>query len=546
MIDESCKVPRENLDDGFNPCRKQVVENGELCQYAHMYDVMNERYDREEDTSYLDSVKRDKITSTTPVLLAGNNTQIYANSTNGEGRVNMLPSSAFNNPDNHTEASIPSAKAVADYVTANISPLEAEIEGKVDKVSSEFVVDRLYGVAPDGTQMMKNISSESRNIVSGHKDLQTAGSIADYAPIPLPIAKGGTGGNTPYVTDDMDSSAIFVMHDAPNDRYDAAPMSALTGYLDTQYLPVNSIPIPPNSDLNEYKTPGKYAVEGNSVVPSIINTPTNLTKAFNIYVFPALTENYYIGQQLTTYDGSGTYYRFYSSSLKQWYPWTLLYPTPSSTIPNPLPVDQGGTGAQTRRLKTAAGLTLLPVIDSIGASGALNGYTSVTNIATFITSNNIRPEITTAFENHTADAVAHNNLLPTNALMMDYVDGSLINYNSITVSGGTSKLVYNNVRLKNNRIYGDCDFTVDSEGGDGEVNIKINGTDINISPVFTKFILSNKPMLVHKSSNTIIEGKNIYDITGGTVYIQFNIGDFNTGEFIFIVDSVFTGYNQPM
>ena len=46
MIDNSCEVPREDLDDGFNPCRKQVVENGELCQYAHMYDVMNERYDR--------------------------------------------------------------------------------------------------------------------------------------------------------------------------------------------------------------------------------------------------------------------------------------------------------------------------------------------------------------------------------------------------------------------------------------------------------------------------------------------------------------------
>lgn len=122
MNDESCKVPREDLDDGFNPCRKQVVENGDLCQYAHMYDVMNERYDREEDTRYLDSVKRDKITSTTPVLLAGNNTQIYASSTNGEGLVNMLPSSAFNNPSNHTETSIPSAKAVADYVTANISP----------------------------------------------------------------------------------------------------------------------------------------------------------------------------------------------------------------------------------------------------------------------------------------------------------------------------------------------------------------------------------------------------------------------------------------
>lgn len=357
MIDESCQVPRENLDDGFNPCRKQVVENGELCQYAHMYDVMSERSDREDETSYLDWAKRDKINSTTPVLLAGNNTKIYANSTNGEGFVNMLPSSAFNNPDNHTEASIPSAKAVA-----------------------------------------------------------------DYAPIPLPISKGGTGGNTPYVTDDLDSSSIFVMHDTPNDRYDAAPMSALTGYLDTQYLPVNSILIPSNSDLNEYKTPGKYAVEGNSVVPSIINAPINLTKAFNIYVFPVLTENYYIGQQLTTYDGSGTYYRFYSSSIEQWYPWTLLYPTNASTIPNPLPVDQGGTGAKTRSLKTAAGITLLPVIDSIGASGALNGYTSVTNIATFITTNNIRPEIAAAFENHIADAVAYNDLLPTNALMMDYVD----------------------------------------------------------------------------------------------------------------------------
>lgn len=39
MIDDSCEVPRKDLDEGFNPCRKQVVENGELCQYAHMYDV---------------------------------------------------------------------------------------------------------------------------------------------------------------------------------------------------------------------------------------------------------------------------------------------------------------------------------------------------------------------------------------------------------------------------------------------------------------------------------------------------------------------------
>lgn len=490
MIDDSCEVPREDLDDGFNPCRKQVVENGELEAYAHMYDVMNERYDREEDTSYLNSVKRDKITSTTPVLLAGNNTQIYANSTNGEGRVNMLPSSEFNNPDNHTEASIPSAKAVADYVTANIpdiSALEAEIEGKVDKVNSTFVVERLYGVAPDGTQFMKNISSEARNIVSGHKDLQTAGSIADYAPIPLPVSKGGTGGDTPYVTDDMDDSAIFVMHDAPNNRYDAAPMSALRNYLTTQFMSFDNKLIPEGADLNTYQKPGNYSARFTDMVHTIANKPNDVTMAFNLYVVPILSTSKYTAQYLVEYDGGRTYYRHYSS--EGWASWNLPYNASSLSVSQ---------------------------------------------------------EISNAFATRTATTVANNDLMPTNALMMGYVDGSLIKYNSITVSGGTSKLVHNNVRLKNNRIYGDCDFTIDSEGGNGEVYIKISGTDINISPVFTKFILSNKPMLVHKSSNTIIEGKNIYNITNGTVYIQFNIGDINTGEFIFIVDSVFTGYNQPM
>lgn len=365
MIDESCQVPRENLDDGFNPCRKQVVENGELCQYAHMYDVMNERYDREDETSYLDRAKRGRISQSTPSQSTDGG-KIYSQDTDGaEG---FISTSGTLEPT--TDAEIPSSKAVADYVAA---------------------------------------------------------AIADYAPIPLPISKGGTGGNTPYVTDDLDNSAIFVMHDAPNDRYDAAPMSSLTGYLDTQYLPVNSILIPPNSDLNEFKTPGKYAVMDNSVVPSIINTPTNLTDAFYIYVFPILTNDHYIGQQLTTYDGTATYYRYYASGPNNWSSWLFLYPTNASTIPNPLPVDQGGTGAQTRRLKSAAGITLLPVIDSIGASGALNGYTSVTNIATFITTNNILPEIAKEFDNHIADAVANNDLLPTNALMMDYVDAHSMN-----------------------------------------------------------------------------------------------------------------------
>ena len=209
MIDESCQIPRENLDDGFNPCRRQVVENGELCQYAHMYDVMNERYDREDETRYLDWAKRNRISQSTPSQSTDGG-KIYSQDTDGvEG---FISTSGTLEPT--TNAEIPSSKAVADYV---------------------------------------------------------AGAVADYAPIPLPVSKGGTG-------------------------------------------------------------------------------------------------------------------------------------------------------AQTRSLKTADGLTLLPVIDSIGASGALNGYTSVTNIASFITSNKIRPEIAAAFENHIADAVADNDLLPTNALMMDYVD----------------------------------------------------------------------------------------------------------------------------
>ena len=271
MIDESCGVPRENLDDGFNPCRRQVMDNGELSQYAHMYDVMNERYDREGETSYLDRAKRDRISQPTPSQSTGGG-KVYSQDTNGvEG---FISTSETLEPT--TNAEIPSSKAVADYV---------------------------------------------------------AGAVADYAPIPLPISKGGTGGNTPYVTDDLDNSAVFVMHDAPNDRYDAAPMSSLTGYLDTRYIPVESKRIPSGSDLNEYKTPGNYAILNSDVTSSIINKPVNLTEAFNVYVFPVLLHDYYIGQQISTFKGTATYYRYYDSGINQWSEWTLLYPTNASTIP---------------------------------------------------------------------------------------------------------------------------------------------------------------------------------------------------------------------
>ena len=343
MIDESCKVPRENLDDGFNPCRKQVVENGELCQYAHMYDVMNERYDREDETSYLDWAKRDKITSTTPVLLAGNNTQIYANSTNGEGRVNMLPSSAFSNPDNHTEASIPSAKAVADYVTANtpdVDVLEAEIYTKVDKITNDT-----YYVGANAQVYARELSTGNNGYMdvldvvtlSGHS-IPTSGAVMGYAPIPLPISKGGTGGNTPYVTDALDASSTFVMHDAPNDRYDAAPMSALTGYLDGRYDGYDVSVIPNSTDLNTIVKPGKYGTTSAQETNTIVNKPDNITHSFLLEIGKAngSSEMYQRITELITFI---TYERTFNSGSLVFNDWTLLYPTV------PLPADQSGTGA---------------------------------------------------------------------------------------------------------------------------------------------------------------------------------------------------------
>lgn len=366
MIDDSCEVPREDLDDGFNPCRKQVVENGELESYAHMYDVMNERYDREEDTSYLNSVKRDRISQSTPSQSSGGG-KIYSQDTNGvEG---FISTSGTLEPT--TNAEIPSSKAVADYVAANIpdiSELETVIDGKLDKVTSAAGVVRSYAVDANGNQIMRNINGDSSNISTGHIGIPTAGAVADYAPIPLPISKGGTGGNTPYVTNDLDSSAIFVMHDAPNDRYDAAPMSALTNYLYTQFMPFESEIIPEGADLNIYLNPGHYACRLTSQVSSLVNIPATLSQAFDLYVYPVVRSTY-IAQYIVEYNSGKTYYRFHSSNNDVWGEWILLYPTTAPSIPNPLPVDQGGTGAQTAQDALA---NLLPRTTSDApATGAL-------------------------------------------------------------------------------------------------------------------------------------------------------------------------------
>lgn len=331
MIDGSCEVPRDDLDEGFNPCRRQVVENGELCQYAHMYDVMNERYDREEDTSYLNSIKRDRISQSTPSQSTGGG-KIYSQDTDGiEG---FITTSETLEPT--TNAEIPSSKAVADYAQpkAKVKDGLGTVSGcntSGDALDRVMVSNMDMPTATDGSPTIP--STGAVNIALATKQ--------DKLTLPLSIEQGGTGGNTPYVTDDMDSSAIIVMHDAPNDRYVAAPMSSLTRYLDARYIQVEPILIPSGADLNEYKTSGNYAISTSNVAPSIINKPVKLTVAFNLYVFPVLLYNYYTGQQISAYDGTATYYRYYDSGSDQWSAWTLLYPTAPSTIA----VDQGGTGA---------------------------------------------------------------------------------------------------------------------------------------------------------------------------------------------------------
>lgn len=320
MNDDSCKVPRDDLDEGFNPCRRQVVENGELCQYAHMYDVMNERYDREEDTSYLNSVKRDRITQSTPsqTVVEG---KLYAQ--NVQGVEGFIKSSGTLDPS--TNAEIPSSKAVADYAQpkATVKDGLGTVSGcntSGDALDRVMVSNMDMSTATDGSPTIPSTGAVNSALATKQ----------DKLTLPLSIGQGGTGGNTPYVTDELDSSSMFVMHDEPNDRYDAAPMSSLTGYLDKRYILVDPKLIPSGADLNEYKNPGNYAVSTSAVVPSIINKPVNLTEAFNLWVFPVLLYNYYIGQQIRGYDGAATYYRYYDSGSQQWSAWTLLY---SASVP---------------------------------------------------------------------------------------------------------------------------------------------------------------------------------------------------------------------
>lgn len=87
----------------------------------------------------------------------------------------------------------------------------------------------------------------------------------------------------------------------------------------------------------------------------------------------------------------------------------------------PLPVSLGGTGVNARNYIVPEG-DLGVLITSDGPTGGISSWTTVDAVARYVNTVKTQPEIATAFANHIADAVADNNLLPTNALMMDYVD----------------------------------------------------------------------------------------------------------------------------
>lgn len=87
----------------------------------------------------------------------------------------------------------------------------------------------------------------------------------------------------------------------------------------------------------------------------------------------------------------------------------------------PLPVSLGGTGVDARNyIAPESNLGIL--ITENGVTGGISRWTTVDALAGYVNSVKTQPEIAAAFENHTAEAVADNDLLPTNALMIDYVN----------------------------------------------------------------------------------------------------------------------------
>jgi hypothetical protein len=87
-------------------------------------------------------------------------------------------------------------------------------------------------------------------------------------------------------------------------------------------LTYNYIPLPENSDLNDYKTSGHYDVELVNIARTFINCPTE--QAFGLEI---ISTGAGIAQIITTYSPeiSKRYYRVYYDYNSSWSPWYRIY-----------------------------------------------------------------------------------------------------------------------------------------------------------------------------------------------------------------------------
>lgn len=157
----------------------------------------------------------------------------------------------------------------------------------------------------------------------------------DVLTLPLPVDQGGTGGNTPYVTNAFDNSATFVMYDEQNARYNASPMTSLRGYLDNRYNAlVPTKHLSDGADLNGLNY-GIYYTSNADASNSLVNKPNHTFQSsvrVEQFVNGAVTDT---KAQVISENLTGT--TFYRSAVNGiWSSWTQLYPTsaPAPTIPD--------------------------------------------------------------------------------------------------------------------------------------------------------------------------------------------------------------------
>lgn len=175
--------------------------------------------------------------------------------------------------------------------------------------------------------------ADSQSVIDALAELDI--SKQEVLTLPLPVDQGGTGGNTPYVTDAFDNSANFVMYDGQNARYNAAPMSALKGYLDNVYAaykPINILAA--GTDLNTLTTLGSYGVYNSDVAKSLINAPNGLAYSCSIIVTNNSSNSSETSQCCHEIVTGKCWYRSFGDSVHTPGDWILLYPTPAPAVPD--------------------------------------------------------------------------------------------------------------------------------------------------------------------------------------------------------------------